>query len=79
MTEHLGDIPAVSFEVNDPGRWAVSVATPVGQDELVSVREWELVCPGLFTSTAGAVHEDGRRARADSETVEHEPEDIVGG
>ena len=62
MAEHLGDIPAVCFEVNDPGRGAVSVATPVGKDELVTVGEGELVCPGLFPSTAGAVDEDDGRA-----------------
>ena len=79
MTEHLGDVPAVRFEVNDPGRGAVSVATPVGKDELVVVREGELVCPGLFTSTAGAVDEDDGRAGTEREAVEHEPERIVSG
>src|SRR5260370_23850426 len=79
MTEHLGDIPAVRFEVNDPGWGAVSVATPVGKDELVVLCEGELVCPGHFTSTAGAVDEDDGRAGTESEAVEHEPERIVSG
>ncbi len=73
ITEQPGDIPSIRIEVDDFGRRAVPIATPVGEDEPVGVRELELMSPGLLTTTAGAVDEDDRRACAKSDAVEHEP------
>jgi len=39
ITEQPGDVPSIRFEVDDFGRRAVSVATAIGEDKPVGVRE----------------------------------------